>query len=36
MRGATTIRGLSRVFRNMDSFDKNGQLDRGEFLTALQ
>ena len=34
-RGAKTIRGLGRVFRNMDSFDGNKRLDRSEFFSGL-
>jgi len=34
-RGAKTIRGLGRVFRNMDSFDGNKKLDRSEFFSGL-
>lgn len=34
-RGATTIRGLGRVFRAMDSFDGNRKVTPSEFLVAL-
>ena len=35
-RGATTIRGISRVFRQMDSFDGNKKVDFEEFITGLR
>lgn len=35
-RGAKTIRGLARVFRNMDSFNGNKLVDAGEFFSGLQ
>ena len=35
-RGAKTIRGLGRVFRNIDSVDGNRKIDRGEFLSGLK
>ena len=34
-RGAKTIRGLGRTFRNFDSFDGNHQIDREEFWSGL-
>mmetsp|Transcript_30016 Transcript_30016/g.39870 ORF Transcript_30016/g.39870 Transcript_30016/m.39870 type:complete len:195 (+) Transcript_30016:71-655(+) len=34
-RGAKTIRGLGRTFRNFDSFDGNKQIDREEFWSGL-
>ena len=34
-RGAKTIRGLGRVFRNFDSFDGNKQIDADEFYSGL-
>ena len=34
-RGAKTIRGLGRVFRNFDSFDGNKKIDSQEFLSGL-
>lgn len=34
-RGAKTIRGIGRVFRNMDSFDGNKKLDAEEFYSGL-
>lgn len=34
-RGAKTIRGLGRTFRNFDSFDGNHQIDREEFYSGL-
>ena len=35
-RGAKTIRGLGRVFRNFDSFDGNKKIDSGEFFSGLR
>ena len=35
-RGAKTIRGLGRVFRNIDSYDGNRKIDRAEFLSGLR
>ena len=35
-RGATTIRGLGRAFRTIDSFDGNRKVDAQEFFTGLQ
>ena len=35
-RGAKTIRGLGRVFRNFDSFDGNKKIDAGEFFSGLR
>lgn len=35
-RGAKTLRGLGRVFRQMDSFDGNHKVDRQEFVTGLR
>lgn len=34
-RGARTIRGMGRVFRQLDSFDGNNKVDRQEFATGL-
>jgi Ca2+-binding EF-hand superfamily protein len=34
-RGATTIRGLGRVFRAMDSYDGNKKVTADEFRVAL-
>ena len=34
-RGAKTIRGLGRVFRNFDSFDGNKKIDADEFWSGL-
>ena len=34
-RGAKTIRGLGRTFRQLDSFDGNRQVDAEEFFTGL-
>ena len=34
-RGAKTIRGLGRTFRNFDSFDGNHKIDREEFYSGL-
>ena len=34
-RGAKTIRGLGRTFRNFDSFDGNHQIDAEEFYSGL-
>jgi len=34
-RGAKTIRGLGRTFRNFDSFDGNHKIDRDEFYSGL-
>jgi len=35
-RGATTIRGLGRTFRALDSYDGNRKVDGGEFFVGLQ
>jgi hypothetical protein len=35
-RGATTIRGLGRTFRALDSYDGNRKVDAGEFFVGLQ
>ncbi|KRX06073.1 hypothetical protein PPERSA_01151 [Pseudocohnilembus persalinus] len=35
-RGARTIRGLGRVFRQLDSFDGNKRVDRNEFFVGLK
>ena len=35
-RGAKTIRGLGRVFRNFDSFDGNKKVDAQEFFSGLR
>ena len=35
-RGAKTIRGLGRVFRNFDSFDGNHKIDAQEFFSGLR
>jgi hypothetical protein len=35
-RGATTIRGLGRAFRLIDSYDGNRKVDAGEFFVGLQ
>ena len=35
-RGAKTIRGLGRVFRNFDSFDGNKKVDANEFFSGLR
>ena len=35
-RGAKTIRGLGRVFRNFDSFDGNKKIDSQEFFSGLR
>ena len=35
-RGAKTIRGLGRVFRNFDSFDGNKKIDAQEFFSGLR
>ena len=35
-RGAKTIRGLGRVFRNFDSFDGNHKVDAQEFFSGLK
>ncbi len=34
-RGAKTIRGLGRTFRNFDSFDGNHKIDSEEFYSGL-
>merc|ERR1712060_939922 len=34
-RGAKTIRGLGRTFRNFDSFDGNHKIDADEFYSGL-
>lgn len=34
-RGANTVRGLSVVFRCMDSTDRNRKVDKEEFRTGL-
>ena len=34
-RGAKTIRGLGRTFRNFDSFDGNRKIDAEEFYSGL-
>lgn len=34
-RGAKTIRGLGRTFRNFDSFDGNHKIDKDEFYSGL-
>ena len=34
-RGAKTIRGLGRTFRNFDSFDGNHKIDKQEFISGL-
>ena len=34
-RGAKTIRGLGRTFRNFDSFDGNHKIDKEEFYSGL-
>ena len=35
-RGAKTIRGLGRVFRNFDGFDGNKKIDSQEFFSGLR
>jgi hypothetical protein len=35
-RGSTTIRGLGRTFRALDSYDGNRKVDAGEFLVGMQ
>jgi hypothetical protein len=35
-RGSTTIRGLGRTFRQLDSFDGNRKVDAGEFFVGMQ
>ncbi len=35
-RGATTIAGLARVFKALDSYDGNKKLDRDELLVGLR
>ncbi len=35
-RGASTIRGLGRAFRLMDSYDGNRKVDMQEFQSGLQ
>lgn len=35
-RGSTTIRGLGRTFRALDSYDGNRKVDAGEFFVGLQ
>jgi len=35
-RGATTIRGLGRTFRALDSYDGNRKVDAGEFFVGMQ
>ena len=35
-RGAKTIRGLGRTFRNFDSFDGNHKIDAQEFFSGLR
>lgn len=35
-RGARTVRGLGRVFRQMDSYDGNRRVDRDEFAVGLR
>ena len=34
-RGARTIRGISRIFRQLDSFDENARVDAQEMQTGL-
>ena len=34
-RGARSIRGLSRVFKQLDSYDGNKKVDRDEFFTGM-
>jgi hypothetical protein len=34
-RGTTTIRGLGRAFRTIDSYDGNRKVDAQEFYTGL-
>jgi len=35
-RGSTTIRGLGRSFRTLDSYDGNRKVDSQEFFVGLQ
>ena len=35
-RGARGIRGLATIFRRMDSYDRNRQLDKQEFVEGLR
>jgi hypothetical protein len=35
-RGSTTIRGLGRTFKALDSYDGNRKVDAGEFFVGLQ
>jgi hypothetical protein len=35
-RGSTTIRGLGRTFKLLDSYDGNRKVDGGEFFVGLQ
>ena len=35
-RGTKTVRGLSKVFRNMDSYNGNKLLDADEFFYGLK
>jgi hypothetical protein len=35
-RGATTIRGLARSFKALDSYDGNRKIDPNEFFIGLQ
>lgn len=35
-RGASTIRGLSRVFKNIDSYNGNRKIDAQELYTGLK
>ena len=35
-RGSTTIRGLGRTFRQLDSYDGNRKVDAGEFFVGMQ
>ena len=35
-RGSTTIRGLGRTFRALDSYDGNRKVDAGEFFVGMQ
>ena len=36
VRGSTGIKGISRVFRQLDSYDGNKQVDRDEFKIGMQ
>ena len=35
-RGSTGIRGMARIFKQMDSYDGNRRLDRQEFYIGLK